>query len=200
MKTICALLLLVLSPLALAAPARSGETDVSLTWSPGWDNLTRPLDYHHSYVHFAQSETAGQLTITYVLSGAVPKAPHVAGIHLFWGRAGVPDLRMCLHHFGQFGATGCAYTCRQGTCRTYNSFELCQFTTDAHGNGACTVTVSSIARGRYELEIDVRHSPDPVSAVIFQTPGPYAAGTLSFTMPLANYRLYAVSSPDWSEQ
>ena len=158
-------------------------THVTMTWSPGWDIQNRPLNHHQSFVTFDQSQPSRSVTFTYQLQHAVPNTTHIAGIHLFWGEAGTSRIGLCLHRFGQFGASGCAFTCRQWTCRTYNSFELCKIRTDASGNGGCSAIVMGVAPKRYELELDVRDTGDPVSGVIYQSPGPYGTGTLSFTMP-----------------
>jgi hypothetical protein len=159
------------------------STTVSMTLSPGWDVLSRPLDYHHSSASLDESASQRAVAIQFRLQGATPNTAHLAGIHFFWGPAGTPSLGKCIASFGQFKVDACAYACRQGTCRTYNSFELCTIATDAHGNGQCDVVANHVAPGRYELELTVRDFNRPVSAVIYQTPGPYGAGTLSFTMP-----------------
>src|SRR5215472_8267055 len=147
MKTAFVALLLAMWAALLPGQVLADGTNVGVTWSPGWDYLNRPLDYAHSVAHLDESASTHQVKIAYALREASPNATHVAGVHLFWGPAGTPSLGKCLRSFGQFGASNCAYACRQGMCRTYNSFELCRFTTDAQGNGGCSVIINGVRSG-----------------------------------------------------
>ncbi len=180
--SVCALALAAVCS-GLAQPPGVSAARITLPWSAGWDIFTEPLNYRHSFVSFDQSAATNNIQVLYRLEGAVPNSQHLVGIDLYWGPVGTPSTGMCVTDFGQFTASNCGYACRQGICRTYNSFELGVVTANSSGNASFTRTVRSVTPGTYELQYFVRETTEPPSYVIYQAPAPYGSGTVTLTVP-----------------
>jgi len=171
-----------------AGPAITlAESSTKLVWTPGWDrwdNATPPLDYAHSFVKFSQS-AQNTLKINVHLQGAEPNTTHAVGLHVF----------RCVLSFGQFLAYPCGNFVREGNRSDVSPIDMGTITTDQYGNGNLDVTVTGIVPGSYEIAFHVRYEQifggntsicsgvmNPCS-VIYQSPGPFAVGTIELTVP-----------------
>jgi hypothetical protein len=162
------------SLLAIALLAALGATNATagtLTWQPGWDDFSQPLNYGSSYVSYS-SPTSTSLDISYFLVGGTPNSSHDVGIHQFFPS---PSSACSALTFGQFTATaGCGTVTRQGVTANVTAFEFGTVALDGSGNGSFQVTVTGLSPGTYDVEFDVRFGPTCPGncSVIYQSPGP----------------------------
>ncbi len=172
---------------ALSLIACNSARATTLSWTPGWDNFSEPLNSSASGVVYTLSP-AKNLTVTFTLSGATPSKAYQAAIILFNQCPTVPP------SFGQFPQTadsGCAPYTRQGVSARTSNVEVAVVTTDAAGNGSTAVTVGPLASGTYQAEFVARDgvgcvlsggNPNACS-VDFQAPGPTFATTTTIVVP-----------------
>jgi hypothetical protein len=173
-------------PLALLLTVGSaGAAVTTQAWTPGWDNLSEPLDFSTSHVIWGFSPT-GALRITFQLRHARANKLYQVGVAVMDCSTELPD-------FGQFpfGATTCATTIKQGVTDTVDAVELGVILTDIHGNGSVAVSDPKIAPGTYDLEFFARDGAGCgvtgggsglVCNVDFQSPGPFGSET-TITIP-----------------
>ena len=152
--------------------------NVKLQWSPGWDDLGKPLDFAHSFVSYNNEDGTSNLRVLYKLKGARPNTSHNVGFHLFWNSTG-----QCIPTFGQFASFNCFFAVRQAFGSVVQGHNLGVLTTDSSGNGNLTVDVIGIASGTYNMEFDVSTTTCNSCARIYQSPGPTFGGTHSVTIP-----------------
>jgi len=157
-----------------------------LPWTPGWDEFDRQLDYASSSLVYRQPPGhPSNLLFQYHLRGANPNDRYPLGIHLFW-----TSTSQCVPKLGNKVPSNCDVATREGVTRAFETFELGSCSTDSDGNCDKGIAIVGIAPGVYELEFNVRipasdpNSPTcPFCSVIFQSPGPYGAGTVFVTVP-----------------
>lgn len=164
---------------ATAHPCDRSPTDVQQYWSPGWSELTEPLNFSRSKVLWHVSNHA--LSIKYVLKGATPSAQYQVGMHVSCNSLGSTTF------FGTFPTSSCNLDDVQGTTALHYAVELGAVTTDRYGNGCFAVWVSPIASGAYSVKFHTRISVGHnlangfdhpgAAAVPFQSPGPFGART-----------------------
>lgn len=164
------------APDRVALTKKAGN--VKLGWSPGWDDLTKPLDFAHSFVNVNNPDKSSNLRVVYSLKGARPNTSHNVGLHLFWD-----STSQCIPNFGQFPRFNCFFAVRQSFGSVVQGHNLGVLTTDSEGNGNLTVLVKGIAPGTYEIQFDVSTTTCNSCARIYQSPGPTFGGTHSVTIP-----------------
>jgi hypothetical protein len=172
-------LVLVVGLSLIAGPAVAAE----LSWSPGWDKLTEPLNRSTSFVHWSLSPENPFLTVIYQLNGATPNKLYEVGIH-------VEDCTKSVSPFGQFPSFGtCGPITRQGHTVNVQAFAFGVVLTDALGNGTFDVLVGPIKPGSYRFQFDVRDGPclpliggGTDCSVDFQAPAPFAT-TVKLKVP-----------------
>lgn len=176
-------LLALLAVMAASLPAQAAR----LSWTPGWDNFSEPLNTATSNVTYSLS-TKQELTVMFTLNGATPSKAYQVAILLFNQCPNVPTL------FGQFpdiADDACAPYTRQNVTLSTSSTELAVVTTDASGNGSTTVAVGPLAPGSYAVEFVARDGVGcnvsggnaNACAVDFQSPGPIFGTTTTITVP-----------------
>jgi hypothetical protein len=145
-----------------------------LEWTLGWDVFTQPLDLDRSFVSYNQpSGSPNTLNITVQLQKATPNTRLSLSVHTFG----------CTASFGQFAPSNhCGSITRQNQTATVTPFELGAFTTSSAGNGNLSVQVTGLSSGTYTFEFIIR-DPAFVGPAIYQSPGPFAVGTTTITVP-----------------
>ena len=178
------IMLLLASIYAVGPIPASADSATKLVWRAGWDDTTQPLDYAHSFVKFGQSTTGG-MQIAYHLQGAAPNTTHTVGLHVY----------KCVLSFGQYLADACGFFSRDGNSSFASPVELGVITTDQNGNGNLEVTIQGIAPGAYSIAFHARLGTKPATVssscsgwgnpcnVIYESPGPFAAGAVEITVP-----------------
>lgn len=173
---LCVLCVCCVGLVLCGVPASAAPTTLSFT--PGWDIFSYPLDYGNSYVSYS-APSATSLDIKFHLVGADANASHDVGIHQFLPPS-VPDCNLVT--FGQFAGTpGCGDVNRQGVTAYVTAFEFGTLNTDSLGNGDFEVLVNGLAYGVYNLEFTVREGPTcpGLCGVIYQSPGPIFGDTVT---------------------
>jgi hypothetical protein len=167
-------------PLALLLTVGSAVAATTQAWTPGWDNLSEPLNFFTSSVTWGFS-SAGFLRVTFKLVGAKPNKLYQVGVVIM-------DCSTEPRFFGQFpfASTTCATSTKQGVTDTVDNVQLGVILTDIHGDGSVVVANPRIASGTYDLEFvaldgagcGVTGGGDgSVCNVDFQSPGPFGSET-----------------------
>jgi hypothetical protein len=181
--------ILLAAALLLSASVASATT--TLKWTPGWDNVSEPLNYTKSNIKWSVNSTTHKITVTFSLVGANPTKLYQFSLNFFCTTFPAT--------FGQFpndtpGGGTCPPLTRQGVTADSAEVEVGAVLTDVHGNGKYTIVIGPVLSGTYDLEFFVRNGAgclvsgggnpsDPnICEADFQSPGPYGTGT-TITVP-----------------
>lgn len=177
---------LPLMALLLSASSALAATTTQ-KWTPGWQNLSEPLNYKKSNVKWSVNPTKRTLSVTFTLVGAVPSKLYQVGVGIFCTT--FPTT------FGQFpvddtSGGNCDSWDWQGVPETQAYVAFGVVTTDINGDGSFEVVVGPIASGTYDIEFVALDgagcfltgsgsdcTPD------FQSPGPTYGDTTTITIP-----------------
>jgi hypothetical protein len=175
---------------AVAVLLSAGTTSAQTTqqWTPGWDNLTEPLNFTESSVTWSVPSGSTNLVVTYKLVGATPTQLYQVGVHIF-----CTTFPATLGQFPTHTINGvCQPLTAQSVTASVAWLELGLVLTDIHGDGFKGIVVGPITPGTYNVEFNVRNGAgcdvtggggNSECTVDFQSPGPTFGTTTTITVP-----------------